>query len=373
MTHDFHVSILDRFQGNSNTRVETQSVQLFDKTHTFVLESGRNLAPVSVAYETYGTLNRDGTNAVLICHALTGNAHAAGVDGEGRPGWWDGIIGPGRAFDTTKYFVVASNFLGSCYGSTGPTTPQPETGKPYGRYFPEITVRDMIKLQRSLIDHLGIRHLASVAGGSLGGMQVLEWALMYPDIVDSIIPIATSARHSAWCIGLNEVARQAILNDPAWSDSAGNAQPDRGLALARMIAMISYRSHESFEKRFGRSRSGSNGTSQFEVENYLHYQGTKLVKRFDAATYLTITKAMDSQDVSRGRGTLENALSAIAARTLCVGIDSDILYPASEQRQIAAAIPGAQYSEIQSIHGHDAFLMEYGQLNSIIGNFLSTK
>lgn len=351
---------------------ETRSVELFDDQAHFVLESGRTLSPVSVAYEAYGTLNEQGTNAVLVCHALTGNAHAAGTDAFGQTGWWNGLIGPGKAFDTDEYFVVCSNILGSCYGTTGPASIDPGTRKPYGQSFPDITVRDMVALQHHLTRHLGIRRLAAVAGGSLGGMQVLEWALMFPDEVDTIIPIATAARHSAWCIGLNEVARLAIENDPAWINGNVHWQPERGLALARMIAMISYRSRDSFEERFGRKHSATNrfGTPQFEVESYLHYQGAKLVDRFDAATYVALTRAMDRHDISRGREEHPKTLGAIAARALCIGIDSDVLYPLKEQRDIAAHIPGGQYAELHSLHGHDAFLIEFEQLNCLIGQFL---
>ncbi len=353
-------------------RTETYTEQLFDEQNPFVLESDKTLSPVSVAYETYGTLNEQGTNAVLVCHALTGSAHAAGMDASGQVGWWNGLIGEGKAFDTDKYFVVSSNFLGSCYGTTGPTSINAATGESYGQSFPEYTVRDMVNLQHRLIERLGIRRLAAVAGGSMGGMQALEWALMYPQEVEAIIPIAAAARHSAWCIGLNEVARTAIQNDPAWINGNAHWQPDRGLALARMIAMISYRSRDSFEQRFGRQHTAQNGHGDpiFEVESYLRYQGEKLVDRFDAATYVAITKAMDRHDIGRNRGDYREVLAAIKARALCVGIDSDILYPVGEQRDIAAHIPNGRYAELRSVHGHDAFLIEFEQLNQLIGDFL---
>ncbi len=354
--------------GHTLTRTET----LFDTGHPFVLESKKTLDRVSVAYETYGTLNEEGSNAVLVCHALTGNAHAAGVDATGQAGWWNEIVGEGKGFNTDRYFVLCSNFLGSCYGTTGPSSLDPATGKPYGQSFPEYTVRDMVRLQHSLITRLGIRRLAAIAGGSLGGMQVLEWALMYPDKVDAIIPIATSARHSAWCIGFNELTRIAIQNDPGWVNGNPHWQPDRGLALARMIAMMSYRSRDSFEHRFGRTQSQerSDGEALFEVERYLHYQGEKLVSRFDAATYVGITTAMDRHDVGRGRGDVRDVLRSIRARALCIGIESDILYPVQEQRDIAASIPRGSYAEVKSQHGHDAFLIEFEQLNRLIGDFL---
>lgn len=345
---------------------KTRIVRLFDERSPFVLESGVKLAPVDVAYETYGRLSEDGANAILICHALTGSAHAAGVDAAGQRGWWDGAIGEGQAFDTSKYFVVCTNFLGGCYGTTGPASTHPNTGRPYRMDFPQMSVRDMVRVQKSLLDHLRVQSLACVAGGSLGGMQVLEWALLYPEFVRSIIPIATAAQHSAWCIGLNEVQRHAIASDTNWNGGQYESQPATGLAQARMLAMISYRSRASFEARFGRGRQND---EQFQIESYLRYQGEKLVCRFDAAAYWRITQAMDAHDVAAGRSSLPSVLGSIRARTLCVGIDSDILYPPEEQRKIASFIPGAHYEEIASLHGHDAFLIELGQLSAAINQF----
>lgn len=355
----------------------------------FRLESGDILPQVTVAYETYGKSNNTGTNAILICHALTGDAHASDYhyNGNGRStdtvsskqkGWWNELIGTGKAFDPSSHFIVCSNILGGCYGTTGPTSINPITGKKYGADFPQITVRDMVNLQHKLLTSLGVNKLEIVTGGSFGGMQVLEWALMFPDYVERIVPIATSAQHSAWCIGLNEAARKAITDDPLWENGNYISQPGAGLSTARMIAMISYRSAESFNKKFGRaiSRNESlactNSDSKFQVESYLRYQGEKLVNRFDANTYLCITRAMDSHDVARGRGLLREVLEKIKAKTLCIGINSDILYPASEQKQIAALIPNAKYFEIDSIHGHDAFLIEFEQMNKAIANFLTS-
>ena len=355
----------------------------------FQLESGEILPQVTVAYETYGKLNNSGTNAILICHALTGDAHASDYNSRnnGKPtdtasakqkGWWDELIGPGKGFDPSTHFIVCSNILGGCYGTTGPTSDNPITNRKYRIDFPEITIRDMVKLQHKLLSELGIKKIQAVAGGSLGGMQVLEWALMFPDYVERIIPIATAAQHSAWCIGLNETARKAITDDPAWKNGEYTNQPQTGLSTARMIAIISYRSAESFNNKFGRmvcknrSLLPKESNSKFEVESYLRYQGEKLVNRFDANTYLCITRAMDSHDVARGRGSLKEALGKIKAKTLCVGINSDILYPASDQKEIASLIPNAKYFEIDSIHGHDAFLIEFEQMNNIITKFLES-
>ncbi len=364
------------------TFVETQHARLFDATHPLLLESGVRLVPVDVAYETYGTLGPRGDNAILVCHALTGSAHVAGFASDDRSsaGWWDAMIGPGRALDTDCYFVICSNFLGGCYGTTGPVSINPATQRPYGIDFPYVSVRDLVTVQHALLQHLGVSRLVTVIGGSLGGMQVLEWGAMFPSMTASLIPIATATQHSPWCIGLNEIARQAIMHDPDWQQGAypADRQPERGLSLARQIAMISYRSDISFMDRFHRdpapTASGPALRDQlgvcFQVESYLRYQGTKLVKRFDANTYLSITRTMDGHDMARGRGDLAEVLDGIAVPALCVGIDSDILYPAHEQRSIADALPGATYLELHSPHGHDAFLIEYAQLGAAVSAFL---
>lgn len=364
--------------------VDTKHVTLFDETHPLQMDIGSRFAPVTVAYETYGELNAAGSNAIVVCHALTGSAHAAGFSSADPKsvGWWDNFIGKGKPLDTSKYFVICSNFLGGFYGTTGSNTINPATQKPYGIQFPQMTVRDMVKVQKALIDHLGVKKIKTVIGGSLGGMQVLEWALMYPEFVESIIPIATSAQHSAWSVGLNDLARQAIMIDPAWRD--GNyyefGQPEKGLSLARQIAMISYRSEKEFEQRFGRERQKKNGSvhtyrfdtsNLFQVESYLRYQGKKLVDRFDANTYIYISRAMDLHDVTISRGTLDEVLGSISIPTLCIGIDSDVLYPVREQKEIVRRIPRAEYHEISSPYGHDAFLIEFDQMASLVKNFLN--
>ena len=363
--------------------ITTRSARFFDASHPLAMDCGRQLTSVDVAYETYGELNSDGDNAILVCHALTGSAHAAGYSSDDPKsiGWWDSFIGEGRPLDTKKYFIISSNFLGGCYGTTGSNSIDPSTGKRYGHTFPQMTVRDMVKVQKELVSFLGVKKLKTVIGGSLGGMQVLEWALMYPDLVGSIIPIATSAQHSPWAVGLNDLSRQAITNDPEWRNGNyyDHGQPEKGFSLARQIAMMSYRSEKEFSERFGRERLLTGTTTKdfnfeekniFQVESYLRHQGVKLVSRFDANTYLYITRTMDLHDVTVGRGSLKEVLGSISVPALCIGIDSDILYPASEQQQIASGIPNSTYHQIVSPYGHDAFLIEFTQMAKFVSEFL---
>ncbi len=340
------------------------------------LSGGHALPEVEVAYEQYGELSPDGDNAIVVCHALTGSARAAG-----ETGWWDPMIGPGAPLDTNRYAVFCANILGSCYGTTGPLSVNPATGEPYGPSFPRINVRDMVEVQRRLFDRVGVRSIVTVVGGSLGGLQVLEWAAQAPDQVRSIIPIGCSLAHSAWAIGFNETARQAIRSDPNWHDGdylRKGTSPDAGLGLARMIAMLSYRAERSFRTRFGREvrARGDEGAGTYEVESYLHYQGEKFIERFDANCYIHITHAMDDFDVAEGRGSAARALEPFRGRAMVIGIDSDILYPPHEQHEIVDVLCAngnqATYRELTSPHGHDAFLIEWEQMAGHLRDFLQS-
>lgn len=356
----------------------------FAETTKFVTESGAELGPVTIAYETYGTLNADASNAILVCHALSGGAHAAGyLPGETKPGWWDPMIGPGRAFDTDRYFVVCSNVLGGCYGSTGPSEIDPATGKPYGTRFPIVTVRDMVAAQFELMRHLGINRWFSVVGGSLGGMQALEWAYRYPDHVLSVIPIATAAALSPQGIAFNEVGRRAIISDPHWNGGDyydQECKPDKGLAIARMIGHITYLSEDAMQAKFGRRsqplhKLHFSDAPHFEVESYLHHQGNKFTRRFDANTYLYVTKAMDLFDLKLEAGSLKQAFRKTRARYLVIGFSSDWLFPPAQSREIVGALRAnladVTYYEVQSVYGHDAFLLETAELTPILRNFLN--
>ena len=355
-----------------------------DRFDSISLDGGATLAPVDVAYETYGTLNAVKSNAILILHAFSGDAHAAGVSPEtGKPGWWDNMIGPGKAFDTNRYFVICSNILGGCRGTTGPASINPATGCPYAMAFPVITVRDMVRLQKMLIDRLGIARLLSVSGGSMGGMQALEWAVSYPESVVSAIPVATTARHSAQQIAFNEVGRQAIIADPDWRDGNyydGNP-PARGLAVARMVGHITYMSDDSMREKFGRRLRGKNSFGydfdvDFEVESYLRYRGNEFVNRFDANSYLYITKAMDYFDLSNGTGSLAAALECTTARFLVISFSSDWLYPSYQSQEIVRALRSRNvdvaYCELPSNYGHDAFLVDVGEQTELVRGFLAS-
>jgi homoserine O-acetyltransferase/O-succinyltransferase len=360
--------------------VKTNYFQLALPPNELILENGEKLGPITAAYETYGKLNQQRSNAVLILHALTGDAHAAGLHkGDEKPGWWDDMIGPGKAFDTNKYFMICSNVLGGCKGTTGPSSVNPGTGKPYGLDFPIISIPDMVNVQKHLIDHLEIDRLLSVAGGSMGGMQALEWLTAHPGRLNSAIVIATATKHSPQQIAFHEVGRQAIMADPLWKNGHyyGGHSPAKGLAVARMIGHITYMSEISMAEKFGR-RLSHNGKPRkfsidFEVEEYLHNRGDHFVKRFDANSYLYITKAIDSFDVSRGKEVYE-VFKGNKAKVLVLGFKSDWLYPASQLKEIVKACKWAgvdtTYCEIDSTYGHDAFLLEVEEETHLIKHFL---
>jgi len=360
--------------------IETRAVR-FDSIR---LDNGATLAPVDVAYETYGQLNPARTNAILILHAFSGDAHAAGISPEtGKPGWWDNSIGPGKAFDTNRYFVICSNVLGGCRGTTGPGSINPATGLPYAMSFPVITIGDMVRLQEMLIDSLGIERLLAVSGGSMGGMQALEWAVSHPDRVVSAIPIACTTRHSAQQIAFNEVGRQAIMADPDWNggDYYGKQPPARGLAVARMVGHITYMSDDSMREKFGRRLRGKESFGydfevDFEVESYLRYRGSQFVNRFDANSYLYITKAMDYFDLTNGQSTLAAAFEPARARFLAISFSSDWLYPSYQSQEIVRALRARNcdvaYIELQSNYGHDSFLVDVAEQTELIRGFLAS-
>ncbi len=361
--------------------VETRSAQF----ESIPLDSGATLAPVEIAYETYGHLNAAKSNAILVTHAFTGDAHAAGISHEtGKPGWWDNMIGPGKAFDTDRYFVICSNVLGGCQGTTGPGAKNPATGRPYAMSFPVITIRDMVRLQRMLVQSLGIERLLGVAGGSMGGMQALEWAVTYPEMVLSVIPIATTWRHSAQQIAFNEVGRQAIMADPDWSDGNyydTNKPPARGLSIARMVGHITYMSDESMREKFGRrlrekEKFGFDFGVDFEVESYLRYRGNQFVSRFDANSYLYITKAEDYFDLTNGSGRLADAFRDVGTRFLVISFTSDWLYPSYQSQEIVRVLRrmngDVAYCDLQSNYGHDAFLVDIAEQTELVRGFLDS-
>lgn len=373
--------------GKSVGRVEKQFFTFAEPPGEMKLDSGARLGPITLAYETYGTLNSDRSNAVLVLHALTGDSHAAGYYSEtdDKPGWWDNMIGPGKGIDTDRYFVVCSNVLGGCMGSTGPCSINPATGMPYGMDFPFVTIGDMVRAQKALVDHLGIQKILSMIGGSMGGMQVLQWCVQYPEMVCSAIPLATTMRHSALAIAFNEVARQAILADPNWNQGHyyGKKKPDLGLSVARMIGHITYLSDEAMRRKFGRRLQDKEDFSyqfdvDFQVESYLRYQGAKFVERFDANSFLYITKAADYFDLTR----FENANSAVRvfsgarARFMVVSFTSDWLYPTYQSREMVKAMKKSgldvSFCEIEAEWGHDAFLLPNRRLTDLIRGFIDS-
>jgi homoserine O-acetyltransferase len=382
--------------------VETQ---FLDLPRAIPLDCGRSLHPVRVAYETYGTLSPARDNVILVCHALSGDAHAAGVsatapaastrDGFGADdrdggrtkslGWWDGMIGPGKAFDTDRFFVVSSNLLGGCRGTTGPSSTNPETGRPYGSDFPVVTVADMVRVERALLDALGIARLACVAGGSLGGMQALEWAVRYPDQVDAIVAIASTHAIQPQGLAWNAIARNAITADPAWQGGHyyGTGQaPNAGMGVARMVGHITYLSAAGLEQKFGRRLQFADdiryrlADPEFEVESYLRHQADSFVKRFDANTYLYTSRALTYFDLARqyGRGDLADAVRPVRARALFIAFSSDWLYPPRDSEELAAALRAAgrdaELHVIEAPYGHDCFLLEEARQTPIVQRFL---
>jgi homoserine O-acetyltransferase len=363
--------------------VRTQSFTFAAPPDELELECGQKLGPVTLAYETYGRLNEARDNAVLILHALSGDAHVAGWHSpdDRKPGWWDICVGPGKAFDTRRYFVIGSNIIGGCKGSTGPSSADPATGRPWGLRFPVVTIGDMVEAERRLLDHLGIRRLLSMAGGSMGGFQVLEWVVRYPDRVASAIAIATAARLSAQGIAFNEVGRQAIMADPNWrgGDYYGRAAPRAGLAIARMIGHITYLSDEQMHAKFGRRLQdrdafGYDFKTEFQVESYLKYQGDSFVRRFDANSYLYITKAMDYFDLPARYGSPAQALGRVRAEMLVLSFTSDWLFPTYQSKEIVRALKASgvptTFLEVPSAYGHDAFLLPNEKMEGTIAGFL---
>ncbi len=350
------------------------------------LDCGRSLSLVNIRYETYGTLNADGTNAILIEHALSGDAHVAGYYSEQdkKPGWWDEMVGPGKPIDTDHFFVVCSNVIGGCSGSTGPRSVNPETGELYNLNFPVITIADMVRAQHRLMEHLNIACWLSIIGGSMGGMQALEWVTAYPECVYSCIPIATTTRLSSQCIAFDWVGREAIQTDPNWNTGNYNENvPERGLGAARMLAHITYLSDQSMERKFGRNLQETSSYSydfkfDFSVESYLQYQGRRFVERFDANSYLYITRAMDYFDLSeKANGDLAAAFANVKSEFLVTAFSSDWLFPPSESRQLVKALLKnrikVSYCEIESAYGHDAFLLEAETLGRMLSDFLRNR
>ncbi len=352
----------------------------------FTLDNDERLGPITVAYETYGELNEAKDNVILIEHALTASAHAAGKHNpdDKYPGWWDVMIGPGKAFDTNKYFVICSNILGSCYGTTGPSSINPETGSPYGSTFPLIGIRDMVRVQMELLRHIGVSRIRSIAGGSMGGMQAIEWALLYPDMVDSIILIASAPRSTPQSIAIHKVGLQAIMDDPNWSngDYYGKEPPLKGLAIARMIGHITYLSDGWLWQKFGRKHTDPDTMklrfdSKLEIESYLEHQSSKFVKRFDANSYLYIMRSIDIYDAGEGYPSLKESFRRMRCKKVFVSsFSADWLYPSYQSEEIVRALVENNivftYSKIESSYGHDSFLLEHEKLTHLITNFLDS-
>jgi homoserine O-acetyltransferase/O-succinyltransferase len=352
----------------------------------FTFESGRTIPGYTLRYETYGRLNAAGDNAILVCHALSGDHHCAGFHSlsDRKVGWWNNIIGPGKALDTNRYFVLCCNVLGGCQGSTGPLSIDPETGQPYGINFPIVSIRDMVRTQERWLRAIGVTQLAGVIGGSMGGMQVLEWGITFPNFVRKLLAMATTARESAQAIAFNEVGRQAILQDPDWNEGnyAAGEGPRVGLAIARMMAHITYLSDASMARKFGRRTVANSKEStgafdvQFEVESYLRYQGKSFTNRFDANSYLYITRALDQFDLAAGPGSLEAAFEPVTADALVVGFTSDWLFPTNQNRAITTALlragKNASYAELTTDLGHDSFLLESPELYALVRDFLAS-
>jgi homoserine O-acetyltransferase len=378
------VCFMDEHQKNSVGIVETQIARVVSAEEPLKLQSGKSLGPIDVAYETYGKLDDKGENVILICHALSGNAHVAGYNSgeDTKPGWWDVMIGPGKAIDTNKYFVMCTNFLGGCSGTTGPSSINPKTSKPYGLDFPIITVADMVEVQRLLLDKLGIKQLLAIIGGSLGGMQVLQWTIKYSDFVKSGIVVAATARLNAQSIAFDAVGRSAILADSNFANGqyhSAEQGPDHGLGIARMIGHITYLSEESMRQKFGRELRKSEKynydfDSEFSVETYLDHQGQTFVERFDANSYLYITKAMDYFDLANEYGTLGQAFENTSSRFLVMSITSDWLFtPGQSQEIVNTLVAGGKdvsYCNMKSHYGHDAFLLEQHTVGMLVGGFI---
>jgi len=365
--------------------VRTKQMTFDQPGQELALEGGGTLAPFTVAYETYGKLSERKDNAILVTHALSGDAHVAGLHSanDRRPGWWDMMIGPGKGLDTDKYFVISSNVIGGCSGSTGPASTNPATGRPYGTDFPIITIADMVNAQARLLDHLGIEKLLAAVGGSMGGMQVLEWAVSHPERVHLCVPLATAARQPTQAIAFNEVGRQAIMADPDWRGGHyyGGKPPAKGLSVARMVGHITYLSDEAMQEKFGRRLRdipdySFTFSADFEVESYLRRQGLSFTNRFDANTYLYITRALDYFDLTRRHGSLVQAFRDVTARFLVLAFSSDWLHPPYQLKEIVSSLRATHkhvsYYEVESHYGHDAFLLEREKMEGIIGAFLAS-